>query len=441
MTVGPWLTRWHRRLATLGVLPLSVWLVSALAMPFVHYPAVDSARRLETLPALGPHAPVAAPAGCAGGLVMERLPMTGLVARCLEEPWVTSSGRLGLGEAQRIATDYAPADGTLRSTEVLEVADVWTLPNALQARLPALRAHFESGLAVDVSLLTGEVMQATDSRGRLLAWLGPIPHWLYVTPLRRYRDPWRWVVMATSALALLALATGLWNGLRVVFRRGLSSPYRRPALRQHHRLGLAAGGVAVVWCLSGFFSVNPGHWSAGVRPTSEAFGKWGASPVAATPDDWAVCSRLVQPKRLVLWQVGTHRGVQCEGPGEEAFGVAPTEADLSAAASRLLGAPVEGRWEPLGAHDAYLTARAALVQYVGDVRLAADPRSCRLLQVLTASGRAERWLYQGLHTWDVGWLLEREGLRRTLQVAGVLAALALLATGLKLMARRLVGRR
>jgi hypothetical protein len=437
MIVGSFLTRWHRRLARFGALPLALWLVSGLAMPFVGYPAVDSLRSLEALPPLGQHADVAVPVGCASGLVVERLPKTGLVTRCLEEP-ATSNHPLHPREAALVAQAYAQDAGALVATEVVEDADLWTLPNALQARLPAQRAHFESGLAVDVSLRTGEVMQVTNTRSRLLAWLGPIPHWLYLTPLRRHRDPWRWVVMVTSSLALLTVATGVWNGLRVALRRGF--PYRRPALRLHHRWGLAAGGLALVWCVSGLLSVNPGHWSPGRRPTGAHFATWGTSPAPPTPMDWAVCARLAQPKRLVLWQIGSYRGVQCEGPNEQAFGEPPTQADLVEAASRLFGSPVAGRWEALDAEDAYLTTKAGLIFEAGPVRLAADARTGRLLQVLSTSGRAERWLYQGLHTWDFRWLVERAALRRVLQLAGLGLALGLIATGLRLFSSRLVGR-
>jgi hypothetical protein len=436
MRLGAWLTRWHRRLATVGVVPLAVWLLSGLAMPFVQYPAVDPLRRLEALPPLGPPVLVHAPPGCVGGLVVERLPVSGVVARCLDGPPLERP-LLDSHEAGLVASAYALDAGALQKAWVLETADVWTLPNALQAKLPAWRSAFESGLVVDVSLRTGEVMQVTDGRSRLLAWLGPIPHWLYVTPLRRHRDPWRWVVMATSALALLTVVTGLWNGVRVVVRRGLKSPYQRPALRRHHQWGLVAGVLVVGWCLSGFFSVNPGHLSAGARPSEAHLAAWGTSPGRVTPEDWGACEKVSRPRRLVVRQLGERRTSHCEGPGEEGFGAPVSEGLLIEAAERVVSGPVEGPWLALDVDDPYLTHRHALVVQAGAMRLSADPRTGQLLQVLSNSGRVERWLYQGLHTWNVGWLLEHVAGRRVLQVLGLVLGLGLLSTGVRLLRGRL----
>jgi hypothetical protein len=421
-----------------GFLPLGLWLVSGLAMPFVSYPSVDDGRRREALPSLLPVGPAIAPTDCMAGLVVERLPETGLVGRCADDP------AHGLGfsplharEATAIATNYAKGAGVLIETEILENADLWTLPNALQARLPALRSHFESGLAVDVSLRTGEVIQATDRRSRWLAWLGPVPHWLYVTPLRRHRDPWRWVVMLASALAALTVVTGLWNGLRVSLRRGLESPYRG-VRKQHHVLGIAAGTFLSLWCLSGFLSVNPGHWSSGSGSTAAQRAAWASQPSSLRASDWTLCEHVHRPVRLIVWQVGHHHAVRCEGAEGHALGEPPSLIEFDAAARRVVrGEKIDTAWISIDPDDAYLESSRAVVLETRALRLAADPSTGELLQVLSRTGRAERWLYQGLHTWNVRFLVAHPEIRRTLQVVGVGLGLLLLITGARLILRRL----
>jgi prolipoprotein diacylglyceryltransferase len=62
--------------------------------------------------------------------------------------------------------------------------------------------------------MPGEVVQYTTTPSRVGAYLGPIPHWLYFTPLRSHQPQWSVVVIWSSGIAthtaILGLVVGLW---------------------------------------------------------------------------------------------------------------------------------------------------------------------------------------------------------------------------------------
>ncbi len=62
--------------------------------------------------------------------------------------------------------------------------------------------------------MTGGVVQYTTRASRLGAYLGPIPHWLYFTALRKHGEQWSQVVIWASGLgtivAILGITVGVW---------------------------------------------------------------------------------------------------------------------------------------------------------------------------------------------------------------------------------------
>ena len=85
---------------------------------------------------------------------------------------------------------------------------------------------------------------------RLGAYLGPIPHWLYFTPLRKHASQWSTLVIWLSALGTATALVGIILGLSV------RSPYRGTK-RWHKIFGLIFGLGAATWAFSGMLSMDP----------------------------------------------------------------------------------------------------------------------------------------------------------------------------------------
>jgi hypothetical protein len=79
---------------------------------------------------------------------------------------------------------------------------------------PLWKYSWPDGEQVYVSERSGEVVQYTTTRSRIGAYLGPIPHWLYFTPLRKHQPQWSAVVIWLSGLgtvaAILGIIVGVW---------------------------------------------------------------------------------------------------------------------------------------------------------------------------------------------------------------------------------------
>ena len=169
-----------------------------------------------------------------------------------------------------------------------------------------------------MSSVTGEVVMQTTRRSRVLAYLGPVPHWLYLPVLRRNGPLWSQVVIVVSALGCVACLSGLGVGL---WRMSIGRRYRRGGratlspyagwLRWHHYAGLAFGVVTFTWTFSGLLSMDPlPQLSTGGATQQQRHAVAGRDAGAAALDA-ATVSAAVQaamgklvPKEMVLTRIG-----------------------------------------------------------------------------------------------------------------------------------------
>ncbi len=150
-------------------------------------------------------------------------------------------------------------------------------------------------------------MQYTTRLSRLGAWLGPIPHWLYFTPLRRNGRLWSRIVIWLSGAATVVALLGLIAGLSMYspskrYRSGgvpTSIPYAGPK-RLHMILGLFFGLLACTWAFSGMLSMDP-------FPSRTTDDSGAASNVAAAlgGEPFAFERFTAKHPREALGQVGT----------------------------------------------------------------------------------------------------------------------------------------
>lgn len=131
--------------------------------------------------------------------------------------------------------------------------DLWAMTGATRAHRPLWRVDLEGpgGLSLYLSQATGEPVLDTWRKERAWNYLGSIPHWLYITPLRLRTGLWSQTVLWSSALATLAVMFGLLLGIKLLRQpsRGFS-PYRHPWRRAHHLAGLCAAGFLLAWLVS-----------------------------------------------------------------------------------------------------------------------------------------------------------------------------------------------
>jgi hypothetical protein len=403
--------RLHRWLGTGSFALLACWFASGAVMAVAPFPSFREEERLASAHAL-PAQDVAVPAEVVAAVMSgERARLANVEGHAT---WI-----FGARDARRALPlrtfDQARAERELEArfgpvawVERLEELDQWSVP---QRQLPLYRAGFANGDQAYLAARTGEIVQYTSQRERVLAWFGAIPHWVYFTSLRAQQELWRYVVLALSTLGMVATGSGLLAGLSVA--RRLRRTLRDPVLRWHQRLGLGFGLLAFSWLFSGALSLTPFQWSQ-VEPPRELLTA-GVEPTAATVSAaLRSCQAVLDVRELELAPLAGHTYAVCAGRDatrliELADG--SMQPSLSLAGATLEREP-DTYFYPQHDHafpPAYL--RLALRDEAGTT-LYVDPERARLLAHHTDRKRLERWLYHGLHSLDLPGLYDHPWLWR-----------------------------
>ena len=461
----------HRWLGIAGGLLFVLWFVSGIVMMYARMPRLSPEERLWRIAPLdlatARVTPLEAARRTRGAVQRVRVGMIGTrpVYRFQSDgKWTTvfaDSGAplttLSTADALRIAADFTRRpEASLQHRARLDQPDQWTLQ--LRGLLPMhlIRVLDDDGTAIYVSEPLGDVVMQTSRRSRVLGYAGAVPHWLYVTPLRRNGPVWTRVVIWTSAAGCLLCVTGLAWGLWQLLRAG-RSPYAG-LMRWHHYAGLCFGLGTFTFVFSGLLSMNPNDWSPGTAPTAaqrEAVAGGTLSLESATLERLESALEALRAempvKEIVLTRFQGRLYAQGYRPPESLQAVRDTIGDpgdvvgtrvalehrlasvdrpsrsLSrfrdeeiARAARLAmpGVPIrEESW--LTNYDAYYYDRdARLPLPVLRVRFAdaaetwlyLDPFRGVIARREERRSRVNRWLYHGFHSIDFPWLYRQRPL-------------------------------
>ncbi|GJD56166.1 PepSY domain-containing protein [Methylobacterium dankookense] len=425
-----WLLLGHRWLGILTCLFFATWFVSGVVMMYVAFPRLTEAERRAALPAIAwesvavrPEAALAR-AGLAPGAA-RRLDLAMLgdepVWRIL--PWTGArrivsarDGRMIAGADADLARAVASHHPAARDPAVLdEIArDLWTVHQRYDGARPFHRVALgdAAGTELYVSAVSGEIVLDTSRHERFWNWLGAVPHWLYLTPLRARTELWRGVVLWLSGICVLSAATGLAIGLMRL--RGLGTPYRG-WMAWHHVAGLTGGVALLVFIASGWFSMNPGRWVSPPAPDPAALRHY-AGPDAPLPFDRAALAAACPALDVRLHRVAGRpvTVIACRDGGTVVLGPpAPLEASIREAAPALMAEVGAPRLERLTRSDLYWygpdrrlpVLRAAFADPAG-TWFHIDPETGEVLDRMDSSNRASRWLFNALHSLDLAVLTE-----------------------------------
>jgi hypothetical protein len=313
---------------------------------------------------------------------------------------------------------------------------------------------------VYVSQRSGEVVQYTTTASRLGAYAGPIPHWLYFTPLRRHGPQWSALVIGLSALGTVTAILGIIVGVSVYsprrryLERGLPTrmPYRGPK-RWHTMFGLVFGTGAVTWAFSGMLSMDPFPLqTTRDRPLdAETLSR-------ALRSNVRIASFDAKPPRQALLQLADVkvRELELVNVGERPFYVAslapgdsrivPVDglpvsefeaADLKREVTAIIGSLEPPTIDRLDQYDRYYLDRRdrlplpvlrVRMDDAGRTRYYIDPKTARVVGSYNSGNWTTRWLYHGLHSLDFPWLYNYRPLWDIVVITFMLGGAALSAT-------------
>ena len=448
----------HRWLGIAMCLFLVMWCLSGVVMMYVGFPELtrdEYYAGLEPLVAerinIGPEQPLALAASRAN---VEQLLLTSGAGRPLYllkmegASWQGMYADTGaiieqLSAEAAVATavhfyqtQYPNETVTGKHLQQLHM-DQWSVSDGLHPYRPLHRVSIDDGMGTElyVSALTGQVVRDTRRSERTWNWLGSNLHWIYPVQLRKHRSLWEEVIIVLALVGLVSAITGAIIGfMRLRLKRrypdGSCSPYRGMT-RYHHIFGLLALVFLLTFLFSGLMSVGP--W--GVFDSNSSFseqrqryqqqdGILRSAPAYSQP---AATRQLVRQNarfavKQIAWHwIGGNSHVSLHGSKQEVQHLlAPSETEsLEQRIHGRIGKLIPGSsilsWQQLDSYDLYYYSHHNSHRPLPALRVKfadpeatwfhIDPSTGQILNRLTDRRRLERWIYQGLHTFDFTLLL------------------------------------
>ena len=164
-----------------------------------------------------------------------------------------------------VATFLRVSESQVHHVDTLERIDQWTLTQSRSMPLHKFRVDDTDGTEAYVQASSGEITMVTTRKGRALAWVSTIPHWMYFVALRDNQPLWYRIVVWSSAavcvLATLGLILSVTQFRRVrPFKLASAIPYSG-WMRWHYVTGAIFGVFTLTWAFSGLLSMEPFEWT------------------------------------------------------------------------------------------------------------------------------------------------------------------------------------
>ncbi len=474
----------HRVLGVGIGLLVMLWFGSGAVLLFVPYPSLTEAERFRWLEPLQleyccvPLESVWSQVGPSQGVERVRLLMAAgrpvyviyFLDGTLTSLWADRGEPMsGIthSDALRIAEQGVPREGKIAAEALQD--DQWTVQQRFDPYRPLWKVplHDADGREVYVSSKTGEMVMETTAFERRWNTIGAVIHWLYMPVLRRHWAAWDQTVWWLAAAGAVTAVTGLLLGVQQFQRRvRQGGPVAWSGVKRwHYRLGLVIGCVVCAWLVSGLLSMDHGRWFSVPDPTNEQRQRFMGGRL--TPNDVAVPLQdaweqvqLRDPlKEVLLTKVGgvSYYVFRSDTDHQVVVNATSSQAPLQAFNPELLTQAARAAFpehpierSALIHGDAYYYSTAHNPRHLPGLRIVLDDpahtwlhvdiRMGELLEQVDRSRRIYRWLFHGLHSWDVPFLLEHDRVRQAILLLLCAIGLVFSLSGVYLGAMVLIGR-
>ena len=469
------LSQWHRWLGVATCLLFALWFSTGTVMLFVPFPDLPIGERARAMPPVDVSRVLVPPGVAAANLpALRRLQLVQGLRGPSYILLLTSGPARSIDAVTGRPTALLSADGARATArrfcrcDVAAVAgpydyDQWIVHQRFDPERPFYRVDLADPRATSlyISQRTGEVLQRTDRRQRIFNYCGSVIHWIYPTILRRYPNGWSWTVWGVSLVAIMTGAAGFTLGL-IRSRNALRNARKRSVtpfkglLRWHHLLGLSAGSILLTWITSGWLSVDHGLLFPTGNPSPREIAAFQGRTLAEAAnlielpavrhlDGFAIMNFSVVGGTPFLsgWKTTSGREQTLTTAGSA----------ISAVPSRDIVAAVAAAWP--GAHphlatisptDAYghllydgipeTSVRVKLEDAAG-TWVHVDAGTGEIVEVVDWRRRIYRWLFNGLHTFDIPGLEQHDLIRKLIMLPCLAAGFALSVSGVVLGLRRI----
>lgn len=177
-----------------------------------------------------------------------------------EEPY-NKTPEVDLNAIEKIAAKWVNAP--ILKIDTLQKRDIWTMYNKYLKELPLYKISFNDTKKhqLYISSRNGEVQQFTNKEERMWAYVGSIPHKLYIPALRRDTQTWINTLTTLATLCFITCISGVVLGVRAFYKRyrrtgKVSSPYKKSWYKWHNTLGIIFSFFLLFWAISGMMALR-----------------------------------------------------------------------------------------------------------------------------------------------------------------------------------------
>ena len=456
MRLKPILFSVHRWLGIGMALLFALWFASGIIMMYVEYPQLTEAERLGKLPDLNTSQVLIPPLAAAASIQTERVFAAVKLSTVLDRPAYqfqvidgsnktvfADTGKVFTGLDRESAIAVAAASGfshsgSMPAYDALITMDQWSITAGLNRFRPLHRVKINdpAGTVVYVSDHSGQIVLDTHRNERFWNWLGSTVHWFYPLQLRQIGSLWNKLIIYVSLIGIVTVVTGGIIGFMKI-RLGASSratgisPYEG-MMNWHHILGLVSLVFVFTFIFSGLMSMGPwGIFNPATSAQAQINRYTGGNVLRLSnlplPDFRTIDGAIkeVEWHKIVsapYYSLITAPDSRVVGFGEGSSGkqLPRLLAMIEEAVPQLLPDATLLSLELVRQQDNYYYSRRhhyrplpiyrAKFDDVESTWYHIDPLSGELVNRVTDANRWERWLFNGLHSFDFQFLLQRRPL-------------------------------
>jgi len=364
--------------------------------------------------------------------------------------------------AIRIARNFSGISSRAEVT-ILNKVDQW-IPRLKYAKhLPVYKVSFEDQAStfVHISSKTGEVISNTSFSDRTWAWMGAIPHWIYLKEIRIRKTLWSQLCMWLSAFGFIVALSGIITGI-ARYRKKPKAKFKRFKNKWyniHYYGGLTFGLFVCTWVFSGFMSMSPFNWSNDSTLSEKESQLWHGrtnSLENITDKEWGNFQQSIQGKAIKETHFSTFSGklfsTQFVADATKSICLShiiyePSETDMSQQINGLVKLDSVVSITQMKSYDNYYydrhnnkklpvfkaTTNNQIAYYI-------DPSNGKMLLRTDITNKLERWLYHGLHSLDFRFLTNNRPLWDIIMIILLLGGTTVCVTatglGIKFMRRK-----
>lgn len=476
-----WLSSTHRWLGVGLSIMFALWFATGAVLLFVPFPALAPAERLAHLPPIDladihvtPGEALAASASVSpSDMRMIQGPDAPVYVIGDADGHVVSvnakDGHRVLDIGATGAAKLALAFSGRRANSVVGPFpyDQWVVHQKFDSLRPFYRVGLDGQDSAElyVSAHTGDIVQQTNAVQRRWNYVGAVVHWIYPTIIRKNFALWDNLVWCVALAGLCLAISGATLGL-IRTSRSMGRP-RQPAIspyrglfRWHHIAGLGTGSFLLTWIFSGWLSMDHGRlFSTGTASPQLMEAYFGMTlGDAAAQVSVADMAKLAGAREILLARVDG-RAFLAARTASAATNVienlaAPLHPLLGGFPPGLILSGVRKAWPepavissgPVAADDAYENlvtepnADRLMRVKLADAAsswLDIDEADAHVKTVMDRSRRLYRWIYYGMHTFDLPFLSTHDDLRKAIILVLLAGGEGLSLTGLILGIRKL----